>query len=392
MLTLSLLLLPGCRSEHLPRGSGPLPEDAYVWQRAWGEAVRRAVSERAPSFRRLIALAAEVSFRGGQPEIARIPLEGLPRGSGLAVRVALPPEGYDTAGLLGPLLAEILSERPETSEVQIDLDMPTRRLHEHTTLVGELREQVAPIPLSATALPAWLSDPALRDLALAADGLVLQLHWLSPPRPDGSMPPLLDAEASAHVEEMARRAPGLPFRIALPTYGYAVLFDKDGQMMGVSAEQGEARPPEGGRVEILRADPRAVGALSSSLREDRPGELSGVLWFRLPVDTDRLAWSWPALQAVREGRAPEGRAAASLRQDASGSLTVSLRNEGDDDLAPPSLRVSGEIAIAEALAGYRWSRGEGVLSPAGALPLRPGEERAIGWFRGEGQHTISIGE
>ena len=117
-----------------------------------------------------------------------------------------------------------------------------------------------------------------------------------------------------------------------------------------------------------------------------------VTWFRLPVDTDRLAWSWPALQAVREGRAPEGRAAASLRQETSGSLTVSLRNEGEDDLAPPSLRVSGEIAIAEALAGYRWSRAEGVLSPAGAPPLRPGEERAIGWFRGEGQHTISIGE
>src|SRR5258706_5827510 len=42
-----------------PRAAGPLPQQAYVWQRAWTEPVRRSVSDHATNFTALVVLHAE---------------------------------------------------------------------------------------------------------------------------------------------------------------------------------------------------------------------------------------------------------------------------------------------------------------------------------------------
>ncbi|HWN42100.1 MAG TPA: hypothetical protein VNW71_07740, partial [Thermoanaerobaculia bacterium] len=43
------------------RAAGPLPQEAYVWQRAWTPAVREAVSQ-ASDFAGLTVLAAEIDL------------------------------------------------------------------------------------------------------------------------------------------------------------------------------------------------------------------------------------------------------------------------------------------------------------------------------------------
>jgi hypothetical protein len=370
----ALVVLAACVSS--PRAQGPLEEHAYVWQRQWTEPVRRAVLERGPSFGRLLLLAAELDWERERARLVRVALPAC-SGEGLVVRVAVPPA--DPV----PALAELLSELIETcspAELQLDLDIPTRRLAEYAGWVRSLERQVDPVPLTVTALPTWLDDPAFRALIEAADGYVLQVHWLQP-----APGPLLDPSAREHLEQAAQL--GRPLRLALPTYGYQRVLDAQGRALGVVAEQGRARSPS----EIVRAEPAEVAALVDSLRRDRPAELQGLVWFRLPVDSDELAWSWPTLQAVREGREPRALPRVSLQQDGP-SWTVRLHNDGEDDLPLPVLQAPAEVQLAGGVGPYSWSVGLHRLVPAGGEPLRPGAERVVGWVAGPEAPVISVGE
>ena len=46
------------------RASGPLRHEVYVWQRAWTQPVREAVSQRATNFAELVPLKAEILWNG----------------------------------------------------------------------------------------------------------------------------------------------------------------------------------------------------------------------------------------------------------------------------------------------------------------------------------------
>ena len=63
------------RPAPVPRASGSLPHEAYVWQRARSAAVTEAVSAHAAELDGLAFLAAEVSWVGGAPRVAHAPLE-----------------------------------------------------------------------------------------------------------------------------------------------------------------------------------------------------------------------------------------------------------------------------------------------------------------------------
>src|SRR2546423_15250647 len=56
------------------RAKGPLPNDCYIWQRAWTERVSDAVAEYGTNFSQLMPLAAEVSWKRKSPQVVRVPL------------------------------------------------------------------------------------------------------------------------------------------------------------------------------------------------------------------------------------------------------------------------------------------------------------------------------
>ncbi|HSN88535.1 MAG TPA: DUF3142 domain-containing protein, partial [Thermoanaerobaculia bacterium] len=217
-----LLLLAACRSE---RVSGPLRQEAYVWQRSWTPSVREAVAE-ARGFAGLVVLAAEVDFRGAAPRVVRVPLSGPAlRASGRPVGVAVrvlsfpgrfgddPRLGRYLAKLARSLLAEVKAQELPVSEIQIDYDCPESKLDDYRGLLPVLREAVAPVPVVITALPAWLSQKrAFGELMAAADGTVLQVHSLSPPRGPDERIVLCDPEAAREWVEAAARF-GRPFRV-----------------------------------------------------------------------------------------------------------------------------------------------------------------------------------
>lgn len=392
-----------------PRASGPLPHDAYVWQRAWTPAVAGAVAEQAGDFGMLVALQAEVTWRASGPEVVRVPLafEAL-RGTGRPVGVALrsgPFGGPFAAGdrrttwladLAGSLVAEAATNGLRVAELQVDFDCAAGKLDGYRVWVEALRARVAPVPVVITALPSWLGRAECARLVAAADGWVLQVHSLERPRDIAAPVSLCDPAAARRAVERAARL-GRPFRVALPTYGYTVAFDARGRFAGLAAEGSPRGWPEGARVRELRAEPAPMAGLVRDWTVDRPAALRGVMWYRLPVPGDRLNWSRPTLAAVMAGRTPEGRLRAEVRRPKAGLVEIALVNEGNADHHGPcavALRWSGARPVAgDAVGGFVLAEegpGQARFQSAGAVRLGPGGRRVLGWVRLDGDVEVHV--
>lgn len=409
-LALALLLalaLAGCEIDEAPaspRTSGPLEHSAYVWQRAWTQ-VGPAIEQRGSSFAALLILAAELEPGRAAHEVAweaeALEEAGVP--IGLVVRVG--------AGALGPealALALAQVERADAAELalaelQIDYDCPSARLAEYAAWLAELREALRgrELALTITALPDWLDHAALGELLAHTEGWVLQVHSLAPPH-EGSRS-LVDLDAARDAVERAAKL-GRPFRVALPTHHYLVAKGSTSRLASVAprarvaAEQAPLHATRE-RFDLVGAEPDAIAELLASWQADRPPELIGVVWFRLPVAGDRFAWSWPTLRAVMAARPPH--VEIGLEVCRVGELSeLALVNRGEADLWTSELRsLNLELDRApvafDAMAGFRGEAGErSLMFTAGThRRVEPGESLAIGWVRdsaGQGPLPIAI--
>src|SRR5262249_8582006 len=145
------------------------------------------------------------------------------------------------------------------TELQLDFDAATRQLDDYASWVRSIRAAVAPLPVTVTALPAWLASRGVRAVVDAADGWVLQVHGRE--RPGDARAPFDvgdPAVARAAVETAA--VLGRPFRVALPTYGYRLLFDRAERFVGFAAEAPTDAAPHEGSAREVRPDPTAIAA------------------------------------------------------------------------------------------------------------------------------------
>ena len=354
----------------------------------------------------LVVLAAEVDLRQGAPRVTRAPLDESLKGKpvGAALRVTTFPSRFaDEPGivrLLQGLMREVATEAQAKgialSEIQIDYDCPESKLDDYRGLLPVLRKAAAPVPVTFTALPSWMRQrQAFAKLIAAADGYVLQVHSLAPPaNPKGEIPLLKPEEARDWIAEAARF--GRPFRVALPTYSYLAAFDPSGKLLGLSAEGPLLSWPEGIAVHPARSDPAILAGLVREWTRDRPRELAGILWYRLPVAGDRLNWTLPTLRAVMAGRAPHGEIRAAVREPEPGLVEIDLVNAGDGEAAAPStvrVRWKGETFLAaDGLAGYRVTPGKGEIRLDRPRPAswRPDERRTVAWLRFASRTEIHV--
>ena len=148
---------------------------------------------------------------------------------------------------------------------------------------------------------------------------------------------------------------------------------------------------EGVTVRQYRSDPRMMADLVRGWTRDRPRELTGILWYRLPGAGDRLNWTWPTLRAVMAGKAPQGKVSALLRNPEAGLVEIDLVNDGQAEMPwPASVRVGWRddtFLAADGIAGYsirregaREARLVGPGRPRAAA-MRPGERRVVAWLR-----------
>jgi len=389
-----------------PRTRGALLQQAYVWQRAGSGEMLDAVARSQAKFSNLILLGADVSFEGSQPRVARVDIDfrqlsSRVRAIGLVIHIdAFAGDFHDditTRALVQvskSLLTDAAAEGLEVRELQLDFPCDGAHLEDYRHWVTTIREAVAPVSVSFIALPGWLDQTAFPALARASDGYVLKLHG-SVAGNATSM--LLDPSTVLLSTESAAKF-GVPFRVALPTYGMLLAFDPAGNYVGSSEEGPSPRWPASVQLRAIHTDPPTLARIVRNLEADRPLMLYGIIWHRLPVSTDQLNWQMQTLDAVMQGLEPLPDLHAVITRPEANLVEVWLLNHGDADahltqtlIVDPS---STTVTASDALTGFEIARQpEGViqLRPTASIStLVPGARRLAGWLRVEGDARVTV--
>ncbi|MEJ0089390.1 MAG: DUF3142 domain-containing protein [Limisphaerales bacterium] len=384
----------------VPARSG-LTNEVYVWQRAWTQPVRDSVREHATNFNSLVALAAEMAWHDHKPQVTHIAIDypALAKARtpvGLALRIG-PYSGpfveNDAAtdfltALVTSLVAEARANQVELRELQIDFDCATAKLDGYRVWVEAIQRKLSPMPVTITALPSWLDAAAFTGLAHSASNYVLQVHSLARPANFNAPFTLCDPHTAQQAVKKAARI-GVPFRVALPTYGYVLAFDRNGKFFDLSAEGPRKNWPDDVQLREVRSDPIELSALVKNWATNRPALMQGVIWYRLPVAVDNLNWRWPTLNAMLGARVPRESFRADARRVEPGLVEISLVNNGDLDISSRlALEVHWTDARLVAGDGLRdFKLAEPDVSAARFItqpkfrPLPAGEERVVGWLR-----------
>jgi len=379
--------------------AAPLPHDVYVWQRAWNESVREAVANHATNFQSLVVLGAEVSWKDKQPQVTRVAvnyesLRAAGRPVGLALRIgptAGPFRSNDAVSLAltslaKSLIAEAITNRLRPVELQLDFDCAESKLDGYRVWVEMIRRQIAPVPLIITTLPSWLKQPDFAKLAAASDGYILQVHSLERPKGFDAPFTLCDPAAARRYVEQAGRL-SVPFRVALPTYGYYVAFDANDKFIGLAADGPSITWPQGTHIREVRTDAAEMAKLVAFWNTNPPPSLRGVIWYRLSISQDTLNWRFATLGVVIAGRVPQADLKVESRSPEPELVEVILRNDGTADFQNEfSVRVrvrSARVVAGDSLGGFDFGKQANgdILFRARELVLRAGEQRKIGWLR-----------
>lgn len=348
----------------------------------------------------VVILGAEIQWQGTVPHPVRasIPWTVLQRAGkpyALALRVApfaglFAKEGAPMRALAetaGSLLTEAGAHGVRVNELQLDFDCAQRNLAGYRLWVRALRTAVHPVRLVLTALPSWLDEPAFPGLVREADGYVLQVHSV-PTEKEGGRAVLCDpALARKWVAKAAKY--GLPFSVALPTYRGLAGYGPAGKLLGVSMDGVQPAWPPGTRTFEFSSNADDLAGLVREWRTARPQGMKELLWYRVPVASDRRNWRWPTLSAVMAGRKPVHRLAIVSQGDNPVDFAVANPGEAEEPL-DRAIVVSWQgtgLVAADALPGWtirvEKERAVFIPEPGGRLRLPPGEQRAIGWLRHE---------
>ncbi len=383
-----------------PRTSGPLRQDVYVWQRAWTQPVRDAVSQHATNFAEIAALKAEISWKDKQPQITRVAvdyetLSKARRPVGIALRIgpyagpftndAIASFITDTAGRI---VTEARTNGVVLAELQIDFDCAESKLDGYRVWVEAIQRRVAPLPITITALPSWLDSRAFKRLAAVATNYVLQVHSVERPKSFAAPFTLCDPRAARRAVERAGRI-GVPFRVALPTYGYLLAYDAGGKFISLAAEGPRPNWPTNAQLREVSSDAVALAELVQAWTADRPVAMRGVIWYRLPTVVDNFNWRWPTLGAILAGRVPQEKFRVNARRVESGLVEISLANAGELDV---SSRLAVEVRWSKArlIAGDALRDFELADRSASAarfqtksqpVRVRAGDQLVLGWLR-----------
>jgi len=394
-LGLSLVLV-ACQQTHVRHE--PLPQRGYLWQRSWNPAVEKAVTEADSRMDGLIVLGAEIQWKGGELQVIRAnirwdTLKSMKKSCSLALRVAPYPGPFEEddrvcqaiIATAKGLLEDARLHGVEVREFQLDFDCAQKKLSGYRKWIHAVRTQISPTRFVITTLPSWLKETEFRNLIYDVDGYVLQVHSV-PTQKESGRASLCDVSLARKWVSQAESL-GVPFSVALPTYRCLAGYDETGKLRGVMMDSIPLAWPTGTHVLEFGSNPDDIAALVDEWHKTAPATLQEIIWYRLPVETDRLNWQWKTLSAVMEGRKSQHKLEVSQRGTNPIDLAISNLGETDDSL-PQGVRISwdkGVLIASDALEG--WSIQQDAQSVtftplAGFHPhLPPDSDMNIGWLR-----------
>jgi hypothetical protein len=392
---LACALCASCRPQ---TSDTPLLQRGYLWQRDWTQAVAAAAADADRQMDGVVVLGAEIQWNAGRPSPIRATLswqtlKSLKKPVALALRIEPYPGPFVEHDLATTtivndatmLIQEAKAHRLNLSELQLDFDCPQKKLAGYEIWVHAVRAAIRPTKLVLTTLPAWLHERDFPDLIRQSDGYVLQVHSIPTGHRTGNevvCDPALARSWAAKADNLGR-----PFDVALPTYRCTAGYDPAGNLLGVAMDSVAPVFPPGTRLLEFDSDADALARLISDWQKARPENLKGVIWYRLPVSTDRQNWRWPTVIAVMEGRVPLHHLEVSRQGD--NPVDLSISNNGEADV-PVNCTVTvtwegGSLIASDALPGWsiRVKPGRALFrsNSTRGLRLPPGTRIDIGWLR-----------
>ena len=381
------------------RAHGPMVEEVYVWQRVWGEDVHEAVKTHGGEFERIVVLGVEMDYgksSGWTVQYFKDPISyaGEHEGTGLAIRVGSGAAATRWSKEAIAQVIQVAESLPDNLKViQVDYDCPSSKLDDYVQLIRILKQRFPQRQFEVTCLPDWLDQDAFQALVMSVDRYVMQVHGLIG---YGSAGTLCDPELAKVAAERCGEY-GKPFLIALPTYRHAVRLSNEGQILQVVSEGGGLRA--GAEYHMASADPEKMAALVKEWAESRPELMSGIIWYRMPVTSDRMNWTWGTLDAVRKGQIPIRDLSVIAEKESDGLYEVSLVNRSlmREDW-PKKIKVftdGGRIMGGEGAHGYAFTQSDDGSAELRWLsqdprPMLPESRLKLGWVRLEGAEGLKV--
>jgi hypothetical protein len=282
----------------------PLSQEVYIWQRQWRPANQTALVQSQGVFQglRILALQAHPKPNGAdiwfEVAVNHAWLQADPRPKIAVVRL----DGQFThlndeevINKITQVLANWQAKGTHIAGVEIDHDSASSKLPAYHYFLKKLKALLpAELKLSITALPAWLNSADFTALFSSIDELVLQIHSVSDPRLG-----LFDAEQGWQWVQQLSKISAVPYLIALPAYGSAVISTASGYKVESETPLRDQRQ-SANAVQELMADPQMLQAFVQKLQNQTDEKLKGIIWFRLPLEGDKRVWPLSTLIAVAQ--------------------------------------------------------------------------------------------
>lgn len=363
-------------------------QQAYIWQRIWTPQHRLALQQSHDLFSSLRVLGLQLNrgegIRNIEVDTQLLKQDGRP--VWLVARIDGQLSDIDTPLLYENLLNQLQKWRKAglvVTGVEIDYDSGSSKLVVYQQFLKQLRATLpAELQLSLTVLPAWFNSPDLPALLQQTDLSVLQVHAVLSPEKG-----LFDTGlALGWIDAYSKLAPK-PFYVALPAYGMGLAGYQD----QIPLVESETSVRIAGQMQELFVDPQSMADFLLQLGQRSTPNLKGLIWFRLPLESDRRAWSMSTLKAVilQQPLVPEWHIDVQPQPSVTGQVNtlfnLMVRNSGQtDSILPEEIVLPAEkCQIGDAAGSYRLEQDDKQLRfiRVHQQPIRAGQSQAMGWAR-----------
>ena len=374
----------------------------YIWQRNWDGYLQGAISAIQNTTGYFTVLCGDLKFDGKRPTINLVDinwsyLTQTETSTTIAFRINAQAskffasdEIHSIANSVESAIFRVVDSAPQNSivGVQFDYDCPTSKLKDYGRFLRIMRERFKPLnerlaefKISITALPTWLQSREFRKLIQGTDYYVLQLHSFELPKNAKQAAEIFPRDKARSYIERAS-AFRHPFYISLPTYGYEVAFDSEGEFLGLRAEGDPVFWGKDTTYITKTVDPAEIRSFFKKGYSSK--YVLGVHWFRLPLRSDEFNWDIKTLVALIDGRLPSLNVKTELSTSEDGLYEIHLVNDGEQNVTSPigfELRWDPEaLLVYDILDQYTGERTNEGLKITGPAP-RVGNKALIGWFR-----------
>ncbi|MDZ7868304.1 MAG: DUF3142 domain-containing protein [Rheinheimera sp.] len=332
-LWLLACLIAGCTPPVAVPPSKTFAQHVYIWQRIWRPAHAAVLQQSHQDFSQLRVLSLQFHLSAAGPVWTRaapdwVLLAQDQRAVTLVLRLDGQLSQLPNAAMVWQQLQSQLSAAQQAGvklqAIEIDYDAARAALAPYRQWLQALRKQLpASLSLQITALPDWLKSEDYPSLCQVADQLTLQLHSVLSPAHG-----LFDLERAKTWTQSAATTTPCPLFLALPAYHSALISTPAGDKV-----ESETPLRIAGERQALLSRPEAVADFLTWLHRQSLPQITGLVWFRLPLPDDQRSWPLPTLQALVHGKA----LFASLQTELiphQGRFDIKLRNNGNLECGP----------------------------------------------------------